>query len=209
MDVGKNISYGVFDSFDDEQLADAARTDELAMLLIITRMMSLIIYMANTYSKNKASDKDDLVQECLIALVYAVRSFSSQGGASFRTYAGICMKNRINSYLRSIYRQNKLPLNYNVSINSDNGSELAQEGGVFDNTNPEELIIIREELSNVWKLVKSSLSDFELRVFVLHLCGLSYADIAKKMETSNKAVDNALQRVRRKIKKMTAGKDFK
>lgn len=209
MDVGKNISYGVFDSFDDEQLADAARTDELAMLLIITRMMSLIIYMANTYSQNKASDKDDLVQECLIALVYAVRSFSSQGGASFRTYAGICMKNRINSYLRSIYRQNKLPLNYNVSINSDNGSELAQEGGVFDNTNPEELIIIREELSNVWKLVKSSLSDFELRVFVLHLCGLSYADIAKKMETSNKAVDNALQRVRRKIKKMTAGKDFK
>lgn len=201
----KNISTEFFESFSDEELAVKAKKSDTAMLAIITRMMPLIHQKVNINIKQANIEHEDLIQEGLIGLVSAVRTFSLKNGAGFKTYAGICIENSIRTAVRKLYRQKNLSLNNYVSLNNtENNTELS---GDMDE-DPIEKVIISDELSNVWNLVKSSLSSFEYNVFVLYLSGVSYENIAAKVSVTKKSVDNALQRIRRKLQKMMSENEF-
>ncbi len=136
-------------------------------------------------------DGDDIVQEGLIGLVRAFDTYDPQGGASFSTYAIACIDNGIASALRRATRRKDQPLNSSVPL-SDELPGFARD--------PQDLAIRRAELEGLAERIRQDLSSLEKRVLGLYLEGYSYSAMAEKLETTEKAVDNALQRARRKLK---------
>lgn len=204
MGVGNQNDQTYFENLPEIELVEIAKTNDAAMLLLITRMMPLVHEKASRYRDSKV-ERDDLIQEGLIGLMAAVRTFSldQENAATFKTYAGVCINNRILSYIKAYFRQKNVPLNQYISLSAEENT-LAISNDITRSVlnDPEEILMIQEELANVWNLGKTSLSSFEYNVFQLYLGGFSYEEIAKKVDTSAKSVDNALQRIRRKLRKM-------
>ena len=143
-------------------------------------------------------DSEDLFQEGMLGLLTAIRSFDSGRDASFRTFAEICIRSRLYSAVRAAQGHKHSPLNHSVSF----GPPL------FDGTNaylfsseesPEDVIISREELRERLDALKGQLSELEASVLSPYLSGLSCGEIAQRTGRSTKAVDNAVQRIRRKV----------
>ena len=141
-------------------------------------------------------DADDLIQECSIGLLMAARSYSAEGGASFRTYATVCIDNRLRSLRRGVQRNGQRPLNDYIEL-----SELGEAGREPTDPapDPETLVLITESVSELRERMLSMLSETEFRVFTEYLSGTSYGAIAEKLGISAKSVDNAIQRARRKL----------
>lgn len=197
----------LFEKLSDEDLAAAAQTDEIAMQLLMNRMTPVVLARMSPY-RHLSVDREDLMQEGLIGLVSAVRHYrSGNGSARFRTYAGVCIGNRITSYLKTLFRQKNLQLNASISWDQD-AQDLIHHNILPRNVseNPEELLILQEELESLWNLSETSLSRFEYRVFQLYLSGLSYVEIGQKLAVSAKSVDNALQRIKRKMKQVVSNR---
>ena len=132
---------------------------------------------------------EDLIQEGMIGLISAIRGFRHTQDVIFRTYAEICIQNRIRSAVRAAARDKHAPLNYSVVI-----EPTLVEG----KNNPEDILIDREEWEKRKLALQNNLSGFEGVVLRLYLAGLSYAEIASQTEKEIKSVDNAIQRIRRK-----------
>ena len=153
--------------------------------------------------RNKSSDlynmgieSEDLFQEGLLGLHNAVRSFDENGGASFRTYAGICIHNRLVSAVRTA-NTDKNKIN-NISVSLDDETDLRS----LPLTEPENVVIIKEDFQGMVDYLKTNLSETELSVLSLYLEGNSYDEIAKTLEITKKACNNAMQRVRKKLRIM-------
>lgn len=153
--------------------------------------------------RNKSSDlynmgieSEDLFQEGLLGLHNAVLSFNEKGGASFRTYAGICIRNRLISAVRAA-NADKNRIN-SIAVSLDDEAELHS----LPDTEPENAVIINENSEGLAKCLKNNLSETEISVLMLYLDGKSYDDIAKTMNIPKKSCDNAMQRVRKKLKAM-------
>ena len=131
-----------------------------------------------------------------MGLLSAVKTYNSEKGASFKTYAGICINRRIITLLERSGNNKSKALNDYVSLYDTEIEESVLEKGV----NPEENFIGKESLMSLKKSISECLSDKEKRVLELYLAGESYENIASGLEISQKAVDNALQRIRRKLK---------
>lgn len=151
--------------------------------------------------RNKSSDlyhmgieKDDLFQEGLLGLHNAVRSFDENGSASFGTYASVCIRNKLVSAVRNANAE-KNKIN-NAASSIDDAAELPFPSE-FE---PENVVIINEELSSLLDYLRNSLSAKELSVLSCYLDGMTYSQIAEKLNITQKACDNAMQRVRRKLR---------
>ncbi len=143
---------------------------------------------------NMGIETDDLYQEGLVALHSAVKSYSDDGRASFRTYAGVCIRNRLLSAVRAANNNKNFINNVTVSI-YDEPVEIPAPM-----TEPERIVVADEELNDVIRTAKRKLSELEFNVLSLYIDGNSYEDIAKLLGLSVKVCDNAMQRVRRKLK---------
>lgn len=129
----------------------------------------------------------------------AVHGYDEESGVPFRSYAGVCIANRIRSAVRAGARLKNIPLNSYISLNDDSVA-LPQT-----QLNPEDLVIARDEVVRLDTIMASRLSQYERSVIQLYLGGRSYEDIAARLGSTAKSVDNALQRVRRKLRFMAEG----
>ncbi len=147
-------------------------------------------------------DGEDLIQEGMLGLLSAIREFDLSMNTSFKTYAEICVKRRIYSAIKSASRKKHDPLNDMVSFDdvlSDESSSGAVTYGVSLRRTPEEQVLAREGVGEIIKTYSRCLSKFEVEVLNLYLCGLSYSEIAELCGKTDKSVDNAVQRIRRKL----------
>lgn len=183
----------------DEELARLAlKKQPHAFSELLNRYTRLMLYKISCV-RSGGSEADDFMQECSLGLLDAVESYSAEEKASFRTYAGVCMDNRLKTALRKSASEKNKPLRGYVEISD------YLEGSDADNTlgrgiNPEEQMLINESAAELKQRLKELLSKKEHEVFSLYLSGRSYEEISKAMGVSLKTVDNALQRVRRKLK---------
>ena len=157
-------------------------------------------------------DTQDLIQEGMIGLFKAVRDYDSGRDASFFTFAQLCVSRNIYSAVQRSGRKKHSPLNFYTSIyGTDNGRDgEGSEGGFYNGmelmadgeaSNPEEILIGQENMEQLQKYIEDELSPFENQVLELHITGMGYVEIAKVLGRDEKATDNALQRIRAKLKK--------
>ena len=172
----------------DEELALLARTSMEAEGILLSRYLHLIQYYAFRYAVG--ADADDLVQEGLIALLYAIPQYVPEKGTKFSAYAQVCIQNRMRNVLQRSKR------------NPEPVENLEEYWGAdfVDEATPESIFLEKEQGDLFRKQVMELLSDKEWKVLELIVEGASYAETAKKLGISEKSVDNAMQRIRRKMR---------
>ena len=153
-------------------------------------------------------DNDDLIQEGMIGLYKAIRDFDPERGASFHTFADLCISRQLYTAVQASQRQKHQPLNSYVSLSDSDNEEQTSSRASYAandvrNRNPEELFIARENLEDMEELIEKKLSRFEREVLRYYLSGMNYSQIAETLGKSSKATDNALQRIKKKIKQIT------
>jgi len=193
-----------FSSLTDEQAVKfAMEGDEKAMEYIIDKYKPLVKSRANMYYLIGA-DKDDIIQEGMIGLFKAVKCYKADQSTCFKAFADMCIRRQIITAIKTATRQKHIPLNTYISLNKPVYEEDADRTVVdlLDYQavlNPEDIIIGKEQLKNMEKKIVHMLSAFEMRVLRLYLLGRTYQDIARIVNKSVKSIDNALQRVKRKL----------
>ena len=153
------------------------------------------------------ADREDLIQEGMIGLFKAIRDYDSGRDASFFTFADLCISRQMYTARQAAGRQKHAPLNTYISLYANSSDreegdwELASSLFSQSEKNPEELVIDRENLEVLEKTIERELSSFEKQVLDLHLTGMKYTQIAKVLGRDDKSTDNALQRIKTKLKK--------
>ncbi|MBO6115215.1 MAG: sigma-70 family RNA polymerase sigma factor [Lachnospiraceae bacterium] len=149
------------------------------------------------------AEPDDLMQEGMIGLFKAIRDFDSDKGTVFSTFATLCVRRQIKTAINNSNRKKHIPLNNYISIYTENdkyGYELEDNLESDDNnSNPEDMMIAKEKSKALNETIEKALSSYEKKVLSLYLDGLSYQEIAQRLDKTEKSVDNALQRIRRKL----------
>jgi RNA polymerase sporulation-specific sigma factor len=189
----------------DEDLVLAARRgDEIAMRSLLDRYRSFARAKARIYYV-AGGDRDDVVQEGMIGLFKAVRDFDADAGASFRSFADLCVTRQVLTAVKAASRNKHAPLNTSLSLSRAVAGDEDGERSLADvlpapvQVDPAEQLLSTERIRNLQRHVDEVLSDLEVDVLRLHVDGRSYAEIAQVVQRQTKAVDNALQRVKRKI----------
>ena len=196
----------VYSSMLDEEIIDDARQGNNAALeYLINKYKSFVRAKARTYFLIGA-DREDIIQEGMIGLYKAIRDFRGDKLSSFRAFAELCITRQIITAIKTATRQKHIPLNSYVSLNKpifDEESDrtlmdIISEESISD---PEELIINMEEFKGIEDKMGEILSGLEWEVLSLYLEGKSYQEIADELDRHVKSIDNALQRVKRKLEK--------
>lgn len=154
-------------------------------------------------------DSEDLIQEGMLGLLSAIREYRPESAASFKTYAEICVKRRIYSAIRTASRKKHEPLNEMVSLDEVLSDESASpsQTDAFRRI-PEEQVLAQESAKEFIQAYSRCLSKFEAQILELYLTGLSYTEIAQSCGKTEKSVDNAIQRIRRKLAQTPNFGDF-
>ncbi|MGN0490869.1 sigma-70 family RNA polymerase sigma factor [Ruminococcus sp.] len=182
-----------YNSLDDNTLARLSKNgDDNAFNELAMRYLNTINFIARKYSA-EGYELNDFVQEGLLALLYACRTFDENGNSGFKNYMSVVVERRFISIIRKSSTQKAVPKSALVQL-----EELGDTLEDFSQS-PEELIMCREHLNMVFDKLKNVLSKTEFEVVMLYGNGLSYKEIAKKLSIPEKSADNALQRARRKI----------
>ena len=168
-------------------IAQAAAGDQEAFALLVHRMAPLIQDQIHRLS-DAGLENEDMVQEALIGLLSAARTYREDGGATFTTYATTCIRNR----LLTLARRNGPRMDHEQSL--EDNPELA-----VANDDPSRLLMYKEELDDLLSQLRIRLTEMEYQVFQMHMSGFSYAEISDHLGITVKAVDNAVQRIRRKM----------
>ena len=155
-------------------------------------------------------DSEDLIQEGMLGLLRAVREYDGKKAAAFRTFAEVCIRNRLYSALRAAARDKHTPLNRSVPLDPPffDGNSYSFGALHASSADPEELIIDRDRVSDLLESTRKQLSKFEAKILGLYLDGLSCQEIAQMVGKSPKSVDNAVQRVRRKAARQLSSGDL-
>lgn len=193
----------LLDTLTDEALClQAASGDRIAEETLVMRYNRLVRICARPYFL-AGGDSEDLIQEGMVGLLSAIRMFHPEREASFPTYAEICIKNRLRSAIKAASRDKHTPLNTYVSFETpslDGNSEYYPYGTARQRLeDPEAILIGREMLQERMDVLRGQLSGFEASILGLYLNGSSYSEIAAEVNRSPKSVDNAVQRIRRKL----------
>ncbi|MCR5702134.1 MAG: RNA polymerase sporulation sigma factor SigH [Lachnospiraceae bacterium] len=192
-----------YDILTDEQLIDEIRNgDEEATEYLIKKYSPLVMKSTRTLFLIGA-DTEDLTQEGMIGLFKAIQSYKPDNNASFFTFAQLCIKRQIYTAIKASNREKHSPLNSYISLYASTGEsdiELIENLEADRSTDPEHIILSRENILRVNELLSSKLSKMEQTVLPLYLDGLSYNDIAKKLDKPTKSIDNAISRIRDKLK---------
>ncbi|AEF16373.1 MULTISPECIES: RNA polymerase sporulation sigma factor SigH [Thermoanaerobacterium] len=198
--------YNVFSSMDEgDVVEEAQRGNEAALEFIIDKYYSFVKAKARSYFLVGA-DKEDIVQEGMIGLYKAIRDFKSDKLSSFKAFAELCITRQMITAIKTATRQKHIPLNSYVSLNKpifEEESDRTLMDVVSSEciSDPEELIINREEYVNIENKIGEMLSDLEWEVLISYLDGKSYQEIAVELRRHVKSIDNALQRVKRKLER--------
>ena len=189
-----------YEKMTDEQLIQKLRDgDNRIVDYIMEKYKNLVRKEANaTYLLG--GENEDLIQEGMIGLFKAVRDFQTDKEASFVTFARVCIDRQIYSAIQNSNRQKHQPLNSYVSLNQEDESSPIWELSV---ENPESIIIDQETTEDLRKRISDYLSPMENKVLDYYLRGYNYVKIARIMGKSPKSIDNALQRMRGKIRNFT------
>lgn len=190
-------------------------TDEEIILLIKEGNQDATEYLLKKYSPlvKKSirtlyligADTEDLSQEGMIGLFKAIQNYQTDNSASFFTFAKICIDRQIYSAIKASNRKKHSPLNTYISFysrGSEDETELINNLEAGNDSNPEHVILDKENISHIEALLEECLSTLEKAVFHLYLDGKSYSDIAASLNKPVKSIDNAVQRIREKIKKL-------
>lgn len=168
------------------------------------RYARLVRACARPYFLN-GGDSEDLIQEGMIGLLSAIREFDAGKGASFKTYAETCIRNRIQSAIRSAARKKHAPLNDGIPLDDILSDESQSLGAPYYQRSPEEQVLARETEKEFISAYSQRLSKLEVQVLNLYLEGFSYQEIAARLNRDTKAVDNAVQRIRKKLAGIPSG----
>ena len=204
-DAPYNEKYAVLS---DDELVELAKTDEYAFEYLVTKYKCIVLSKARGYFLVGA-DKEDIIQEGMIGLVKAIRDYRPDREASFKGFAEICINRQIITAIKSATRQKHIPLNTYVSLSrpvyeSDENDENRTMLDVLEcdsSLNPEERVIIEESYRGMDEKIMKALSRFEKSVLEHYLGGNSYAEISHKTGKPVKSIDNALQRIKKKLEK--------
>ena len=189
------------DQKSDEELCSLAASGKReAEEILVTRYNRLVRTCARPFFL-AGGDSEDLTQEGMVGLIKAVREYNAEKEASFRTFAEICIRSRLYSVLRAAARDKQQPLNQSVSLDTPYFDSNSYTSGTNNlaQRNPEDFLIDREHTAALLSGVRKQLSEFEAMILGYYLDGLSCREIAKAVSKSPKSVDNAVQRIRRKV----------
>lgn len=195
-----------YKSLSDEEVVSLAQNgDKRASEFITTKYLPYVRNKSRAYYL-VGGEVEDIMQEGLIGLYEAIKDYSDNKQATFKTFMDICVTRQIMTALKAASRQKHIPLNTYVSLNKPLFQEETDRN--FQDTlitekieDPESLFIDIEKTLEINKEIERSLSDFEYKVLRLYLQGVSYVRIAKVLEKEEKAIDNAIQRIRKKLSK--------
>ena len=189
------------DPSDEVLCAQVASGDRIAEEMLAMRYTRLVRVCARPYFL-AGGDSEDLIQEGMVGLLSAIREYQQNKGVSFRTFAETCIRNRLLSAIKAATRDKHTPLNNYVSFEApsfDGNTDYATLMPPSEQSDPEELFINREVYMERTNRLKDDLSGFEAEILGLYLQGLSYTEIAAYVNRPPKSVDNAVQRIRRKV----------
>jgi len=198
--------YLIFDDMTDEEVVcEAINGDHDALEYIIHKYKNFVKSKARSYFLIGA-DREDIIQEGMIGLYKAIRDFNPNKLSSFRAFAELCITRQIITAIKTATRQKHIPLNSYVSLNKplydeDSDRTLLDILSGVKISDPEELIISQEEFEDIEDKMGEILSKLEWQVLMAYLGGKSYQEIAKELKRHVKSIDNALQRVKRKLEK--------
>jgi len=201
-----------YDELADEEIVELAKQgDSDAEEYLIHKYKNFVRAKARSYFLIGA-DREDIIQEGMIGLYKAIRDFKPDKLASFRAFAELCITRQIITAIKTATRQKHIPLNSYVSLNKpiyDEESDRTLLDVLSGNkiTDPEELVISREEFNDIEDKMDEFLSDLERDVLNAYLDGKSYQEIAIELNRHVKSVDNALQRVKRKLERYIKKRD--
>lgn len=204
----------MFRSEDSDELVVAAARggDQLAMEFLLHRYTNFVRRRARNYFLI-GGDRDDIMQEGMIGLYKAVRDFRSDKLVSFRAFADLCITRQIITAIKTATRQKHIPLNHSVSLNKpafqdENGSRTLLDTLQSNNSpDPEGVVMQRYVSDEIRERMKLDLSELERRVLTLYLEGQSYREMSDVLNRGAKSIDNALQRLKRKIQRNLAEMD--
>ncbi len=194
----------------DEDLCALAKAgDRGAEEILVARYNRLVRTCARPYFL-VGGDSEDLTQEGMVGLIKAVREYDAAKEASFRTFAEICIRSRLYSVLRDSVRDKHLPLNQSVPLDTPYFDSNSYTSGTHHlaQLNPEEFLIDREHTAALLAGVRKQLSEFEAKILGYYLDGLSCREIAGTVGKPAKSVDNAVQRIRRKVAQQLLSGEF-
>jgi len=197
-----------YDGRSDNELISRIREGEKQLVdILMDRYKEMVKIKANSMYILGA-EQQDLIQEGMVGLFKAMQDYDIGRDASFSTFAQLCVNRQLYKAVTASQRQKHLPLNTYISFFGNDNDKEDDDANLIDklpstqNTNPEEMIIDRENVEILEKRIEEVLSDKEKQVLDLAITGMGYVEIAKVLELEEKASDNALQRARGKIRKL-------
>ncbi len=190
---------------DEDIVMEAKSGDIIALEFLINKYKNFVKAKARSYFLIGA-DREDIIQEGMIGLYKAIRDFRGDKLSSFRAFAELCITRQIITAIKTATRQKHIPLNSYISLNKpiydeDSDRTLLDILAGTKITDPEELMINREEYNDIEFKMGEILSELEWKVLTLYLEGKSYQEIAVDLKRHVKSIDNALQRVKRKLER--------
>lgn len=207
-----NKDFDLYSNMLDEEIVILARNgDCVAEEYLINKYRNFVKAKAKTYFLI-GGDKDDIYQEGMIGLYKSIRDFRPDKLSSFRAFAELCITRQIITAIKTATRQKHIPLNSYVSLNKpiydeESDRTLMDVLSTIHISDPEELIISNEERTKIKNKMSEVLSDLEMEVLRCYLDGKSYQEIAWDLDRHAKSIDNALQRVKRKLEKFLKEQD--
>ncbi|MDX8367586.1 RNA polymerase sporulation sigma factor SigH [Cytobacillus sp. IB215665] len=202
----KGKTRGIYEQYEDEHIVELVHSgNSEALDYLINKYKNFVRAKARSYFLIGA-DREDIVQEGMIGLYKAIRDFKEDKLTSFKAFAELCITRQIITAIKTATRQKHIPLNSYVSLDKPIYDEESDRTlmDVISGTkvmNPEELIINQEEYDDIEVKMSELLSDLERKVLVLYLDGRSYQEISEDLNRHVKSIDNALQRVKRKLER--------
>lgn len=209
----KELKHTQFELMSDEEVVDLVRENDAdALEYLIGKYKNFVRAKARSYFLIGA-DREDIVQEGMIGLYKSIRDFRGDKLTSFKAFAELCITRQIITAIKTATRQKHIPLNSYVSLDKpiyDEDSDRTLLDVICGTkvTDPEELFINREEFDDIEGKMSEILSDLERQVLMLYLDGRSYQQIAVDLKRHVKSIDNALQRVKRKLERYLEGREI-
>lgn len=192
---------------DEEIIKEIRNGDKQALTYLMNKYKEIVNLKVGKYFMVGA-EKEDIIQEGLIGLFKAIKTFNDEKNNTFKTFANMCIERQLITAIKSSNRQKHMPLNSYLSLNmsaydneEENGAELMDTFDSKTIEDPLETIINKEYYDEIEKSIDKTLSQFEKQVLDRYMKGESYVTIAKRLDSPVKSVDNAIQRIRKKAMK--------
>lgn len=192
---------------DEEIIKEIRNGDKQALTYLMNKYKEIVNLKVGKYFMIGA-EKEDIIQEGLIGLFKAIKTFNAEKNNTFKTFANMCIERQLITAIKSSNRQKHMPLNSYLSLNmsaydneEENGAELMDTFDSKTIEDPLETIINKEYYDEIEKSIDKTLSQFEKQVLDRYMKGESYVTIAKRLDSPVKSVDNAIQRIRKKAMK--------